>query len=109
MNKRLKMIAREDKELSVCLGKGLGMINMLKIEKRWLLLLSVIHAGRSMLCGGDETYGSQSTLGSSQKPITMMKYLACQATKFNAPLLLTVLLDAPQLRTPYCILKLPIQ
>jgi hypothetical protein len=56
MKKRLNMITIEDEDLSVCLGIGLGMINMRKTKMRWLFLLSVIDAGRSMLCVGDETH-----------------------------------------------------
>jgi hypothetical protein len=56
MKNRLRMIAREDEELSVCPGRGLGMINMCRTEKRWLLLLRVIHVGRSMLCARDEMH-----------------------------------------------------
>jgi hypothetical protein len=52
---------REGEELSVCPGRGLGMINMRRTEKRWLLLLSVIHAGRSMQCAGDEAQKKQGT------------------------------------------------
>jgi hypothetical protein len=32
------------------------MINIRRTEKRWLLLLRVIHAGRSMLCAGAEAH-----------------------------------------------------
>jgi hypothetical protein len=56
MKNRLRMIAREDEDLSVCPRRGLGMVNMCRTEKRWLLLLSVIHVGRSMLCAGVETH-----------------------------------------------------
>jgi hypothetical protein len=56
MKNRLRMIAREDEELSVCPGRGLGMINMHRTEKRWLLLLSVIHASRSRLCAAAEMH-----------------------------------------------------
>jgi hypothetical protein len=52
MKNRLKMIAREDEELSACLG----MINMHRTKKRGLILLRVIHAGRSMLCARDEMH-----------------------------------------------------
>jgi hypothetical protein len=55
MKNKLRMIAREDEELSVCPDRGLGMINMRRTEKRLLLLLRVIHAGRSMLCARAET------------------------------------------------------
>jgi hypothetical protein len=56
MKNKLRMITREDEELSVCPGRGLGMINMHRTKKRWLLLLRVIHAGRSMLCARDEMH-----------------------------------------------------
>jgi hypothetical protein len=52
----LSLIAREDEELSVCPGRGLGMINMHKTEKIWLLLLSVIHASRSRLCAATDMH-----------------------------------------------------
>jgi hypothetical protein len=32
------------------------MINICRTKKRWLLLLRVIHAGRSMLCAGAEMH-----------------------------------------------------
>jgi hypothetical protein len=32
------------------------MINIRRTEKRWLLLLRVIHAGRSMLCAAAEMH-----------------------------------------------------
>jgi hypothetical protein len=56
MKNRLRMIAREEEELSVCPGKELGMINMRRTEKCWLLILRVIHAVRSMLCARYEMH-----------------------------------------------------
>jgi hypothetical protein len=32
------------------------MINIHRTEKRWLLMLRVIHVGRSMLCAGAEVH-----------------------------------------------------
>jgi len=45
MKNRLRMIAREDEELGVCPGRGLGMINMRRIEKR------VLSSVESYSCG----------------------------------------------------------
>jgi hypothetical protein len=45
MKNRLRMIAREDEELSVCPGRGLGMINICKTEKRWLLFVESYSCG----------------------------------------------------------------
>jgi hypothetical protein len=56
MKNILRMIAREDEELSVCPRRGLGMINMHRKKKRWFIMLRVIYAGRSMLCARAETY-----------------------------------------------------
>jgi hypothetical protein len=56
MKNILRMIAREDEELSVFPSRGLGMINMCRTKKRWLLLLSVIHASRSRLCATTEMH-----------------------------------------------------
>jgi hypothetical protein len=56
MKKRLIIIAREDKELSVLSSRGLGMINIHIPKKIWFLLLIVIHAGRSRLCAGAEVH-----------------------------------------------------
>jgi hypothetical protein len=50
MKNILRMIAREDEELSVFPAKLLDMINTHRTKKIWLLLLRVIHVGRSMLC-----------------------------------------------------------
>jgi hypothetical protein len=56
MKNRIGMIAREDDELSVLPGRGLGMINMHRTEKRWLLLFRFIHVGIRMLCARDKMH-----------------------------------------------------
>ena len=56
MKNRLRMIAREYEELSVCPGRGLGMLNMCRTEKSKFVLFIVIHAGRIMLCARAETH-----------------------------------------------------
>jgi hypothetical protein len=56
MKKKLNIIAREEKELGVCSSIGLGMINIRRKKKIRLLLLIVIHAGRSRRCARVEAH-----------------------------------------------------
>jgi hypothetical protein len=56
MTNRLRVTAKEDDELHGWSSRGLVMINICRTEKRWLLLLNVIHASRSGFCATDEIH-----------------------------------------------------
>jgi hypothetical protein len=53
MMNRLRITAREDKELRVLSGRGLGVIKIRRTKKRGCFFFIVIYAGRRRLCAED--------------------------------------------------------
>jgi hypothetical protein len=53
MKNRLSVITRGDEELGVLSGRGLGIINIRRTEKRRLLLLRVISHGKNHVVGSN--------------------------------------------------------